>query len=621
MCEGQRITLVDLPGVYSLNAYSMDEKVARDFLIDQQPSVVIVVADASNLERHLYLVAQLLEMGQNVVLCLNKMDLAKEHGLTVKTGTLAEILRVPVVEMIAIRRQGIERLKSTIARNLDKRPPILEIPYGTIDEDIRRLSARIESAGSFSGISARAAALRILQDDQDILEKLKADPVFPALWESLSEIKSRQTMDLAAWIAEKKYAFTKGMAAECSERHLTLDERVTISDKIDRVVTHKFLGIPIFLSFMFGLFFLVFKIGGPLVELIHNQFFIIGGKMASWLGAMGAPVWFASLVSDGIFPGMGSVLAFLPYIMLLYLGISLLQDTGYLARAAFIMDRLMHALGLHGKSFIPMLLGFGCNIPGIMAARTLGSYKDRILTILILPLMSCAARLPVYTLFAAALFPRHQHLIVFSLYLTGMVLAVIMARIFRRIFFKEDTAPLIMELPPYRWPNPKDVAYQMWFQAWMFMRKAGTVIFLFVILTWALAYLPVGVPYASESSIIGHFGKWLAPVFAPAGFGFWQAAVALLFGILAKEMVVGILGTLYGVEQHGLAVVLQQHFTPLSGYAFLLMTAIYIPCIPAIVLIKKETNAKWMTVAIVYTFVLGWSLSVLFFQAGRFFLR
>jgi len=609
--------VVDLPGVYSLNAYSPDEKIARNFLIKEQPQLVIVVVDAANLQRHLYLVIQLLEMGQNTIICLNKMDLAQELGLDIATRKLAEILNAPVVETIALRAQGLERLKQTVAENVLRPQPPLRIHYSELEELICHLEQMLEGNGVQLGVNARSIALRILQEDQDIFEKLKGQTIFPELMQWLESVKKKHPVDMETRIVEKKYAFIKGVVIECAQKHLTLPERVTISDQIDRLVTHRLLGLPIFLGFMYFLFSLVFKVGEPLVRLVHLLFFRLGQQVANGVQAFNLPDWIGSLIAEGVIAGVGSVLSFLPYIMLLFLGISFLQDTGYLARAAFMMDRIMHALGLHGKSFIPMLLGFGCNIPGIMAARTLGSYKDRILTILVLPLMSCAARLPVYTLFAAALFPRHQHLVVFSLYVLGIVLAVIMARIFRRVFFQAESTPLIIELPPYRWPRWRDIIYQMWFQAKMFVIKAGTIIFLFVILSWALAYLPLGVEYASKESLIGRMGSWITPVFSPAGFGFWQASVALLFGIMAKEMVVGILGTLYGVDPSGLATVLQHSFTPLSGFAFLIMTAIYIPCIPTIVVIKKETNFKWAALAVVYTLGLGWTVSVLFYQIGR----
>jgi ferrous iron transport protein B len=310
---------------------------------------------------------------------------------------------------------------------------------------------------------------------------------------------------------------------------------------------------------------------------------------------------------------------FLPNILLLFLAIAILEDTGYLARAAFVMDKLMHALGLHGKSFIPMLLGFGCGVPAILACRGLESRKDRILTMLVIPLMSCSARLPIYVLFAAAFFPRYQGLVIFSLYLLGILLAVGVARVFKGMFFKHEVAPLIMELPPYRVPHLKGVLVHMWERALLFLRKAGTVILVGVVVIWFLGSFPFGVEYASEESYIGRLGSLIAPLLTWTGAGFWQAAVALLSGILAKEMVVGTLGTLYAAEGAGLRGILQYYFTPASAYAFMVMSLIYVPCIPAVAAIRREAGGRWALLGVVYSLVLGWLAAVLFYQIPRLF--
>ncbi len=403
---------------------------------------------------------------------------------------------------------------------------------------------------------------------------------------------------------------------ECTERHLGVEQRHQISDRIDRVVTNKLLGIPIFLGLMWFSFQLVFTLGAPLAGFIDSFFGWFGGAVSGVLEAVGSPEWFSSLIADGIISGVGSVLVFLPNILLLFLIIAILEDSGYMARSAFVMDRLMHALGLHGKSFIPMILGFGCNIPGIMATRTLESEKDRILTVLVNPLMSCSARLPIYPLFAGAFFVQRQGLVVFSLYLMGIVLAILVARVFKSIFFKHEVAPLIMELPPYRLPQVKGVLIHMWERGSLFLKKAGTIIIAGVMLIWVLAYFPLDAEYASAQSLIGRLGSFIAPVLKPAGFGFPQAAVALLFGILAKEVVVGTLGTLYGGEGVALKGALLQYFTPLSAYAFMVMSLIYIPCLAAIATIKRETNWKWTGLAVGYSLVLGWVVAGLIYQIG-----
>jgi len=619
--QGKELKIVDLPGTYSLSAYSIDERIARTFLIEEKPDLVVVIIDASNLERNLYLVSQLLELGQNVLLDLNMIDLVRKRGIKIYTEKLSKILGIPVAETVASEGEGIQEIKDKIIENLGNKSNTLKIDYGELEKSISSLEDFLEKRDGNIDLSRRALAIKILENDQDILKKLEHSDYFKEILEMYHNIEAKFSEDLETFIIEKRYAYLKGVVKECTDKSFTLEERITLSDKIDRIVTNRIGGIPIFLMFMYLLFSMVFKIGDPLVGLVDGFFGLLSEKASLLIEFLGLPPWFASFISDGIISGVGSVLVFLPYILLLFLGISFLEDTGYLARAAFIMDKVMHSLGLHGKSFIPMLLGFGCNIPGIMATRTLESNKDRILTILILPLMSCSARLPVYTLFAGALFPKNQGLVVFSLYILGIVLSIIMAKLFKSLFFKGETAPLVMELPPYRLPKLKNILLHMWSRSVIFIKKAGTIIFIAVIFIWALASLPVGVEYASEQSIIGRIGEFLAPVFKPAGFGFWQAAVALIFGILAKEVVVGTMGTLYGVGEEGLSSIIQQQFTPLSGYAFLLMILIYIPCIAALATIKRETNWKWTGIAVFYTFLLGWFLSVIVYQFGSLFIK
>lgn len=617
--EDTKIRIIDLPGTYSLTAYSIDERIARDFLVKEAPDLVVVIIDASNLERNLYLPLQLLEMGQNVVLVLNMMDVVKHRGIEIDVNALSEILDIPVVETVASQAKGMNILKSVIAKTLDKSPKILNIDYQEVEGDIKRIEEALE--GVDLAFDKRTLGIKILEGDQDIFDKLNCTEYFSKISALRNEIIESRSDDIETFMIERRYAYIKGLVKECSKKYLTWEERVTRSDKIDEVLTNRFLGIPIFLSLMFVLFTFVFRIGEPFVGIIEKFFSFLGQQAVILVENTGWPLWIASLASDGIIAGVGSVLAFLPYICLLFLGISILEDSGYLARAAFVMDQFMHALGLHGKSFVPMLLGFGCTVPAVMATRTLGSEKDRILTILVLPLMSCAARLPVYTLFAAALFPENQGLIVFSLYLLGIILAVIMARVFRGVLFKGETAPLVMELPPYHIPNLKSVLLHMWIRSWLFIKKAGTMICLAVIFIWVLASLPWGVEYASENSVAGKMGSVIAPIFKPAGFGFWQAAVALVLGIFAKEVVVGTLGTLYGVGESGLSTILPQHFSPLSGYAFLVMTLVYIPCIASIAVIKQELNWKWAGLSVSYTLVLGWILSVLVYQVGGMIIK
>lgn len=620
------VTVVDLPGTYGLTAYSLDEKIAREFLLHETPDLVVAVIDSSNLERNLYLVTQFLELGLNVVLDLNMMDILEARGVSINTEALSGILGIPVVKTVANKGKGIDALRKAIVETArEKKEVTFKIDYDRdIEAAIETLSELLKDKELSKPYGSRWLVVKLLEGDPEVLAQVKTWPQGKEIQqqrvlESRIKLERHIGYDLETALVERRYGFLDGLVRECSKKKLGIKERLDISDRIDSVVLNKVLGIPIFLALIWLTFQLVFALGNPIADWIGALFGWLGGAISAGIATIGGPGWLSSLVSDGIISGVGSVLVFLPNILLLFLVIAILEDSGYMARAAFVMDRFMHALGLHGKSFIPLLIGFGCNIPGIMATRTLESRKDRILTILVNPLMSCSARLPIYILFAGAFFSKHQGLVLFSLYLTGMVLAILVARLFKTLFFKEEVAPLIMELPPYRMPQLKGVFIHMWERGSLFVRKAGTIIVAGVVVIWLLASLPVGVEYASQESLIGKLGSLFAPLLEPAGFGFWQAAVALIFGLLAKEVVVGTLGTLYGAGQEGLGVVLLQYFTPVSAYAFMLMCLIYIPCIPAIATIKRETNWRWTALAVGYTLVLGWVVAVLFYQVASVF--
>jgi len=613
------VSVTDLPGIYALTAYSIDEKIARDFIIKEKPDGIVVIVDASNLERNLYLATQLLELGVNVVIDLNMMDRVRSKGMAIDTKKLSQIFGVPIVETVASKGEGIEELKEAIVNELEKKRSPFRIDYG---EDIEMVINGLEKRVNISGYPSRWVAIKLLEGDREILEiaKREGEAIEREMVDNKKRLEKHLGYDLEAALVERRYAFLSGLIKESVGKKYDLIERLDISDRIDRILVNRYLGIPIFLGIMWLVFQFIFTIGGPLSDGIKTFMGWVGKSASYGIESLGGSKWLSSLVSDGIIGGIGSVLVFLPPIFLLFLAIAILEASGYMARAAFVMDRFMHALGLHGKSFIPMLVGFGCNIPGIMAARTIESEKDRILTILVNPLMSCSARLPIYTLFAGAFFADNQGWIVFSLYLLGIVLAVIVARIFKDLFFKSEVSPLIMELPPYRMPTVKGVLIHMWERGSLFLKKAGTIIFAGVVLIWLLASLPLGVQYASKESFIGQIGSFFAPLLKPAGFGFWQAGVALLFGILAKEVVVGTFGTLYGVEEAGLTNVIQEVFNPLSAYAFMVMSLIYIPCIAAIATIKRETNWRWAFLAVGYSLLLGWLLAVGIYQAGKIFI-
>jgi ferrous iron transport protein B len=619
--DGVDIKVVDLPGTYSLGAYTEDEIIARNFIMYDKPDVVINVVDATNLERNLYLTMQLLEMNANLVIALNMSDEAKAKGIEIDKDKLSQILKVPVIMTVAPKGEGVKELLKSVLKVTESKVENYRIDYGKeLEDSISELESLIKEDEELSKkFFPRWLAIKFIENDENIMKEFGHKT---ALIEKVKLIQKRLEEifgeDAEVVVADRRYGVISGIVKECVKKRSTPEERYTLSDKIDRIVTNKYLGIPIFLVAMWAVFEFTFALGNPLSDWIEMFFDWLGEVTSSWLSSIAAPEILISFLKDGIIAGVGSVLVFIPPIFLLFFAISVLEDSGYMARAAYVMDRFMTALGLHGKSFIPMLIGFGCNVPGIMATRTLESKEDRLVTILVNPLMSCAARLPVYVLFAGAFFARNQGFVVFSIYLLGIVLAIIMAKIFKKFLFKGKTSPFIMELPPYRIPTAKGLFIHMWERGSLFVRKAGTIILGVVILVWILSSLPAGVEYASAESYIGRLGSAVSPILKPAGFGTWEAASALIFGILAKETVVGTLGVVYGAEGDALIQAIRQHFTPLSAYAFMVMTLIYIPCVAAIAAIRRETNSwKWTFFAIGYTLILGWLMAVLVYQGGR----
>jgi len=619
--EGHEVRLVDLPGTYALDAYTLDERVAREYLTNENPDAVIAVVDASNLERNLYLVAQLLELGARVIVALNMMDVAESLGLEVDVDKLGRLLGVKVVPTVASKNVGIDQLRRVVHDIRSDAPRSgLRISYGDdVESGLAKLVEAVRVAWPGRADSSRWWALKLLEGDPGALAEMESAPgVLRTVLDSIrTGLEKHVGTDAETAVVERRYGFLNGLVKECTRWRPGVGRRLAVSEEIDRVVTNRWVGIPVFLLLMWGTFQLVFTVGAPLSDLIDRFFGWLGGAAGAGLSVLHAPGWLVSLVTDGLVAGIGSVLVFIPNIVILFLVISLLEESGYMARAAFVMDRFMHLMGLHGKSFIPMIVGFGCNVPAILATRTLESRKDRILTILVNPLMSCSARLPVYILFAGAFFTRQRGLVVFSLYLLGIVLAVLTARVFKWLFFREEVAPLIMELPPYHLPTLRSVLTHMWERAWLFVRKAGTVIALASVVIWLLASLPWGVGYASEASVIGRLGGILAPLLRPAGFGYWWAAVSLAAGVVAKEIVVSTMAAIHGVGPEGLIQILRQQFTPVSAYAFMVMSLVYIPCVATIAAIRRETNWRWTMLAVGYTLVLGWLVATGVYQLGR----
>lgn len=592
-------TAVDLPGIYSLRPYSGEEIVTRDFIIGQKPDGIINIVDAMNIERNLYLTLQLLEMRVPTVIALNMMDEVRANGGTVDIHKLSEEIGVPVVPISAAKNEGIEELISTAyetAKNkvLPRRIDFCE--QGPVHRCIHAVTHVIEDHAEAAGISARFAATKVVEGDGDIVAKLDINENERELIEhSVLEMENEGGADRNAALASMRYEFIEKIVADAVVKPEESKEHKR-SAKIDRVLTNKYLALPIFIVGMFAIFFLTFEVVGKfLSDLLALGIDALSGLVAQGLDAWGVNGVVKSLIIDGVFAGVGSVLSFLPLIVVLFFFLSVLEDTGYMARVAFVMDKLLRKIGLSGRSFVPMLIGFGCSVPAVMATRTLSSERDRKMTVLLTPYMSCSAKIPIYTVFTAAFFPKYRALVMIGLYVLGMVMAVLVALVFKRTKFKGNPVPFVMELPNYRFPSFKSVVLLMWEKAKDFIVKAFTVIFLATIIIWFLQSFDYRFNFvaAQEDSLLAVIGRFIAPVFRPLGFEDWRIATSLIAGFTAKESVVSKLGVLLGVSTSELAGALGSLFTPLSAFAFLTFVLLYTPCVAAIASIKREFNSGW----------------------------
>ncbi|EDT14957.1 ferrous iron transport protein B [Clostridium perfringens] len=618
--KGESYKVIDLPGTYSLGAYSEDEIVARNYILKDKPDVVINVVDATNLERNLYLTTQLIEMGANVVIALNMIDQAEALNIEIDTNKLSKRLGVPIIKTSALKNRGIEELIETSIYS-KKNEKLININYGEdIENEIKNLSSLLETYKNKLEFPVNWTALKLLENDEYIKDKIKqlnAPSIFNKLEESNKTIEKNIGFEADMSIVDKRYSFISSITEDVIKK--PSEKQVTTTEKIDKIVTNKYLGIPIFALIMYCLYELTFIIGAGIQEWFGDLIAKAGVIVSEWFSNMGAPELLVGFIDKGLFGGVGAVLSFLPLIMVMYFLLGLLEDSGYMARAAYVMDRLMRGLGLHGKTFVSMIVSVGCNVPGIMSTRTLENKKDRMIAILINPFISCGARMPIYAVFVEAFFPTHQGLVLFSLYVLGIIVALISGKIFSKTLFKGESSYFVMELPAYRMPSIKNVFLLMWEKAGAFFKKAGMIIFPMIIVLWALSVLPLGVEPNSEHSILGMIGSFVAPLFVLAGYGTWQAGVSLITGILAKESVVATMGMVYaGVEEgEALINVIQQVFTPLSAVSFLVMTLLYTPCLAALGAIKRETNSmKWTIFSAVYTFVIALVLSTLVYQVG-----
>ena len=621
--RGTSHQVVDLPGIYSIRPYTQEEVVTQQFLLEQKPDAIINILDATNIERNLYLTLQLLTMQVPMVIALNMMDELRGNGGSIDVRKMSEALGTPVVPISAAKNEGIAELVETLlktAQNKEK-PKVLDFcPDGPVHRCIHAVSHIIEDHAQKLDISRRFCASKLIEGEADFFDKLELSQNERELIEhSVIEMEHDSGLDRNAALADMRYNFIEKVCKSCVVKAHESREYLR-SGAIDKVLTNRFFALPIFGVIMALIFYLTFYVIG---EYLSNLLALGIDTLTVWvddfLTAYGMNPVVHSLVIDGVFAGVGSVLSFLPLVVVLFFFLSILEDSGYMARIAFLMDKLLRKIGLSGRSFVPMLLGFGCSVPAIMATRTLSSQRDRKMTIMLTPYMSCSAKIPVYTVFAAAFFPGYELPVMLVLYFGGMLIGVLVALIMKHTMFRGNPVPFVMELPNYRLPSLRSVVLLMWEKAKDFLERAFTVIFLVTVIIWFLQNFDMRLNVVSDSadSILAGIGRVIAPIFAPLGFGDWRMVTALVSGFSAKEAVVGTFGVVLGVGTNQLPVALHQLFTTLSAASFLAFTLLYTPCVAAVATIRRELDSTWKTVGVVLMqCVVAWVVALLVYQVG-----
>lgn len=616
------VTVVDLPGIYSLSPYTAEEVVTRDFLIHEKPDGVINIVDATNIERNLYLTLQIMELNIPMVVALNMMDEVRANGTYINIEKMAATLGIPFVPISASKNEGVEELVELAVKTARERyfPKHLDFCKGEIHRAIHSVGHLVEDHAARVGVPKRFAATKLIEGDKPMIEALElSENELDGIGHIVDELEKELGTDKEAALADMRYDYIVALCRDCVVKKGESKENLR-SQKIDRVLTHKYFAIPLFLCIMMLIFWLTFGvIGSTLSDWCAQGVEAVTSLTDRALTAAGVNPIMHSLLIDGIFAGVGSVLSFLPTIVVLFFFLSILEDSGYMARVAFVMDKLLRKIGLSGRSFVPMLIGFGCSVPAIMATRTLSSERDRKMTILLTPFMSCSAKLPVYAVFTAAFFPDNGAVVMISLYILGMLLAVVTGLLLKNTLFKGKPVPFVMELPAYRMPSAKNVALHMWEKAKDFLVKAFTVIFVATIVIWFLQTFDVRFNMVENSadSMLAAIGRWVAPVFTPLGFGDWRAVCALITGFTAKEAVVSTLAILTGASGSALVPVLSQMFSPLAAYSFLVFTLLYTPCVAAIAAVKREMGSRKSAAAIVlFQTGLAWVVAFLVFSIG-----
>lgn len=600
-------SVVDLPGIYSIRPYTQEEIVSRDFILDGKPDGIINIVDATNIERNLYLTLQLLELNLPMVVALNMMDEVRANGGTVDVKKLSESLGVPVIPISAAKNEGVSELSDKmvyVAKNRILPKRIDFCSDGPVHRCIHAVAHVIEDHARNISVPPRFCATKLIEgDDEYFADRLELDKNERELIEhSIVEMEHDTGLDRNAALADMRYTFIEKSVTQsvvkCNE-----SREHKRSVKMDEVLTGKYTALPVFFGVMFLVFCLTFNvIGSRLSDLLSLGIGALTNLCDKGLTAYGINPVVHSLIIDGIFAGVGSVLSFLPIIVTLFFFLSILEDTGYMARVAFVMDKLLRKIGLSGRSFVPMLIGFGCSVPAIMSTRTLSSDRDRKMTILLTPYMSCSAKIPIYAVFTAAFFAKYRALVMIGLYVTGIVLGIIVALILKKTAFKGEPVPFVMELPNYRMPSPKSVFLLLWEKARDFLQRAFTVIFLATIIIWFLQSFDTRLNVVDDSadSLLAMVGKFIAPIFTPLGFGDWRAVTALISGFTAKEAVVSTLSVLMNTGTAELGTVLPSIFNGLSAVSFLVFTLLYTPCVAAVATIKKELGSRAKTVGVVF---------------------
>lgn len=618
-------TVVDLPGIYSLSPYTDEEIVTRDFLLKNKPDGIINIVDATNIERNLYLSMQLIELNIPMVIALNMMDEVRANGGTIKIDKLQEELGVPVVPISASKNEGIDELIETAVRTAQNHqyPRRQDFCSGAVHRAIHSIAHLVEDHAERIHTPPRFAATKLVEGDEPMLNALNlSDNEKDMVEHAVTEMERELDTDREAALADMRYTFIDRLCADSVVKCGESKEHAR-SVKMDNLLTNKYLAIPIFLLIMLLIFWLTFGvIGSFLSDLLSQGIDFVTNVVSDALTAYGINPVVHSLVIDGVFAGVGSVLSFIPTIVVLFFFLSILEDSGYMARVAFVMDKLLRKIGLSGRSFVPMLIGFGCSVPAIMATRTLSSERDRKMTILLTPFMSCSAKLPIYGMITMAFFPKYRALVMIGLYVLGMVVGVLMGLLLKRTLFHGKPVPFVMELPNYRLPSPKSVGMLLWDKAKDFLTRAFTVIFVATIIIWFLQSFDVRLNpvSAGDDSMLAGIGRWIAPIFAPLGFGDWRASTALLTGFSAKEAVVSTFAVLTGSNTANMSAALSSIFTPLTAISFLVFTLLYTPCVAAISAVRREMNSGKAAVGVVFLQTgVAWVVAFIVYHIGLLF--